>query len=237
MQRLIIVVGLVAAAVILQGCGGKQAAADHVVAIRSACDVAVDEKLKPSVDKYNKDSQAYCDGIVAVFNPTATTTKKAVCALKRHTPVFQSMCGLPRRWKLACVNANSAIVMNATDIEAAVTAYIGSSDSEAADGMVSGFVTQADACTTSAIKSIKDAVAAPRIQVKQGRLYETTAKAAKPQAAEPLFFAMSGFVIVMVVGSVAFGVKRFVQNRISATGADEADQEAQALVEYLGEVE
>jgi len=235
MQRLIVVVGLVAAAVMLQGCKEKrgsnkpaqaQAEADRVVAVTSACSIAVDEKLKPSVDKYNKDSQAYCDSIMTVID----TTKKAVCTLKRTQ--FQSTCGIPRRWKLACVNANSAIVMNATAIEAAVTAYIGSSDTEAADGMVSGFVTQTDMCGTNAIQSIKEAVAAHGM-----RLYDATAKVANPQAAEPLFFAMSGFVIVMVVGSVAFGVKRFVRNRISGTGTAVADQEAQALVEHLGEVE
>jgi len=235
MQRLIIAFGLVAAAVMLQGCGNAaqaQAAADRVVAVTSACSAAVDEKLKPSVDKYNKDSQAYCDSIVTTFGVSvnATATKKAVCTVKRTS--FQSMCGIAPRWKLACVNANSAIVLNATAIEAAVTAYIGSSDTEAADGMVSGFVTQTDACGTSAIQSIKDTVALHGM-----RLYETTAKAAKPQAAEPLFFAMWGFFIVMVVGSVAFGVKRFVRNRISGTGAAEADQEAQALAEHLGEVE
>ena len=94
-------------------------------------------------------------------------------------------------------------------------------------------MTQTDLCTTNAITgAIKDAVAAHAV-----RLYDATAKAAKPQAAEPLFFAMSGFVIVMVVGSVAFGVKRFVVNHISGTGAGEADQEAQALAEHLGEVE
>jgi len=227
MQRLIIVVGLVAAAVMLQGCGElaarAQAAADQVVAVTSACNIAVDEKLKPSVDKYNTDSQAYCDTVT-------DATQKAVCTLKRTE--FQLACGIPARWKLACVTTNSAIVMNATAIEAAVTAYIDSSDTEATDGMVSGFVTQTDMCTTNAIQSIKDAVAAHAV-----RLYDATAKAAKPQAAEPLFFAMSGFVIVMVVGSVAFGVKRFVVNRISGTGAGEADQEAQALAEHLGEVE
>jgi len=228
MQRLIIVVGLVAAAVMLQGCGElkaqAQAAADQVVAVTSACNIAVDEKLKPSLDTYNTDSQAYCDTVT-------DTGQKAVCTLKRTE--YQSACGIPARWKLACVLANSAIVMNATAIEAAVTAYIGTSDTEAADGMVSGFVTQTDLCTTNAITgAIKDAVAAHAV-----RLYDATAKAAKPQAAEPLFFAMSGFVIVMVVGSVAFGVKRFVVNRISGTGAGEADQEAQALAEHLGEVE
>lgn len=234
MQRLIVVVGLVAAAVMLQGCSNKPAEADRVVAVTSACSTAVDEKLKPSVDKYNKDSQAYCDSIMTVID----TTKKSLCTLKLTQ--FQSLCGIPQRWKLACVNANSAIVMNATAIEAAVTAYIGSSDTEAADGMVSGFVTQTDMCGTNAIQSIKEAVAAPQqsIKVSNGmRLYDATAKVANPQAAEPLFFAMSGFVIVMVVGSVAFGVKRFVRNRISGTGTAVADQEAQALVDHLGEVE
>jgi hypothetical protein len=238
MQRLFIVVGLVAAAVVLQGCNvNKQAEADHKVAVTSGCDTAVDEKLKPSVDKYNTDSQAYCDTLAL---PT-DTTKKAVCTLKRT--MFQPLCGIATRWKLACVNANSETVMNATAIEVAVTAYIEGSDTEAADGMISGFVTQTDLCSTNAIKSIKDAVAAPRVAIQFGttakpqaasRLYDATAK---PQAAEPFFFAMSGFVIVMVVGSVAFGVKRFVRNRMIGTGVAEADQEAQALVEHLGEVE
>jgi hypothetical protein len=231
MQRLIIVVGLVAAAVMLQGCSTQaQAEADRVVALTSACDTAVDEKLKPSVDKYNKDSQAYCDSIMTVIG----SAKKSMCTLKRTQ--FQSMenCDITRSWKLACLNQmnDDAIAMNATAIETAVTAYIESSDTEPANMMVSGFVTQSDLCTSEAIKSIKAAVASAPM-----RLYDATAKGANPQAAEPLLSAMTGFVIVMVVGSVAFGVKRFVQNRVSGTGTAEADQEAQALVEDLGEVE
>jgi hypothetical protein len=105
-----------------------------------------------------------------------------------------------------------------------------------------GALNTAIQCGTDAIQDLKDAVATytaddRKVRLGGSRLYETTAKVAKPQAAEPLFLAMSGFVIVMVVGSVAFGVKRFVQNRISGTGAAEADQEAQALAGYLGEVE
>jgi len=234
MQRLVIVVGLVAVAVMLQGCGTQlaaaQAAVDHGIAVTTGCNVAVDEKLKPSVDKYNTDSQAYCDTLT-------DTAKKGVCVSKRSQ--FQSTCGtlMGTKWKFACVQNNSATIMNATAIEAAVTAYIDASDTEAADGMVSGYVTMTETCNTAAIVAIKAAVAAPT-----SRLYDATMKpkaAEEPKAAEaePFFFAMTGFITVMVVGSLAFGVKRFVRNRMSGTGVAEADQEAQALEEHLGEVE
>jgi len=211
MQRLLIVAGLVAAAVMLQGCTDKaQAMWDHGVAVTSSCYTAVDEKLKPTNDKFSADSQAYCDTLT-------DTAQKAICVLKRTQ--YQASCGAfyIGKWKLACVTNNSQDVMNATAIEAAVTTYIDATDTEATYGMASGFVTMTESCNTEGLTGMKEAVAAST-----SRLYDATTK---PKAAEakPPFLAtagIAGFATVMVVGSVAFGVKRFLQNRKSAVAED-----------------
>jgi hypothetical protein len=113
MQRLIMVLGLVAAAVMLQGCGTGQAATPYIAAITSACGIAVDEKLKPSADKYNKDSQAYCDGLTTMFDTSLNLEaeqllKKSVCTLKRTQ--LQDNCFLARKWKNDCVEVNSDMI-------------------------------------------------------------------------------------------------------------------------------
>merc|ERR1712196_170641 len=114
--------------------------------------------------------------------------------------------------------------MNATAIEAAVTTYIDATDTEATDGMASGFVTMTEECYTKGLNSMKEAVST-------NRLYDASME---PKAAEakPPFLAIAGIAglaIVMVVGSVTIGVKRFLRNRNSAA--------AENLEENLGEVE
>lgn len=195
-------------AVMLQGCKehlmAVQAQADHTVAITSACSAAVHAAVNSTEKAFEADVRAYCDSL------GGDEAKKDSCV---QNALQGNVCDLSTfaTWSAACVQATYATAMNATAIDGNVTAYISSSR----DGYIEGLSN----CFKGKLEELKAA--------QTSRLYDvtTTPQAGKNQF---LFLAMTGFIIIMVVGSVAYGVKRFVQNQICDED-DETDKECGAM--------
>jgi len=250
MQRFILAIGLIGAALVLQGCGGKTAAAvkatttmDCLAAISTTCDAVVAEASAADVKRLADDGKKVCDGYgngTIFANPvkysacevklaqyqvaiggTSWTTDANGLTTAQLMGAWQRKCNsvvidqIAPLWKGGCPNG-----INATTISAAVVDYL----------LYTSSILQHDIMKQRVTDKLAELATYTQQYTAAARLYDATVQTPTHTSA-PFVMIGVGAATVMVVGSAALGLKKFLQNRqtshsSSAMQSDEDEEEA-----------
>lgn len=228
--RFILALTFLGSSLFLQGCVDEAAvnnalAGERLTAIRAACKTAMDTAYAPFGEKFAADAAPICAGIT-------NTTKKTSCSAYNGIQQ-QGIVPTVHVWEENCadtLNANATTIqpiVNSTALSQAVDTWMAANRQPATDAWNKAI---ADALALLKKQADdKDFEWPVAVQIWQS-LYDASA-AVNTHAGKPSQFSMIGFgIVVMLVGSAAFGTGRLLKNRWSGD-ADQADEEAQEGLE------
>jgi len=242
MQRFTLAIGVIGAALMLQGCNKSTAGiektaydaynTDCLPTITAACDAVVGEASAPEVKKLADDGKKVCDGFgtgTIMANPTKYSACEAKLAhyqeaIGGHSYMTDAngitTASLVGKWERACnsrVMDNIAKYVTDAEVTKKVPCPMGA-NATTIGAAVDYYLTssrgklQHEIMKQRVIDNLAELETYTLLYTAAARLYDATGSTPADTSA-PFVMISFGAATVMVVGSAALGLKQFLRNR------------------------